>query len=172
MSQQNQNSKNRLGLNLFEANLKRHPSVKGLFDEDGNMKTPSDSKDEYLLLSIYNKNETNDTLHYKGVDNNEEEDKDKENNNKKETMPVQINRVEEKLVNNKETFYVEMNEEDKKEIIRAKEEKKNQMSQFSQPLSYEFNDTQKKFDEDVTDAISKGKEYTEIEDKFKDQLKK
>ena len=29
-------SKNRLGLNLFEANLKRHPSVKGLFDEDGN----------------------------------------------------------------------------------------------------------------------------------------
>ena len=46
------------------------------------------------------------------------------------------------------------------------------MSQFSQPLTYEFNDTQKKFDEDVTDAISKGKEYTEIEDKFKDQLKK
>ena len=108
MNQQNHHSKNRLGLNLFEANLKRHPSVKGLFDEDGNMKTPSDSKDEYLLLSINNQNENNDTLHYKGVDNDEGQDEgqdeDKENNNKKETMPVQINRVEEKLVNNIERY--------------------------------------------------------------------
>ena len=176
MNQQNHHSKNRLGLNLFEANLKRHPSVKGLFDEDGNMKTPSDSKDEYLLLSINNQNENNDTLHYKGVDNDEGQDEgqdeDKENNNKKETMPVQINRVEEKLVNNKETFYVEMNEEDKKEIIRTKKENKKQMSKFSKPLSYEFNDTQKKFDEDINNAIFKGKEYSEIEEKFKDQLKK
>ena len=50
MIKKNDSSKNRLGLNLFEANLKRHPSVKGLFDEDGNMKCPKDSKDELLLL--------------------------------------------------------------------------------------------------------------------------
>ena len=39
-------SKGRLGLNLFEANLKRHPSVKGLFDEKGNKKSPVDSKND------------------------------------------------------------------------------------------------------------------------------
>ena len=42
----------------------------------------------------------------------------------------------------------------------------------TKPLSYEFNDTQKKFDKDITDAISKGNEYTEIEVKFINQLKK
>ena len=173
MSQNTNNSKNRLGLNLFEANLKRHPSVKGLFDENGNMKIPTNSNDEYLLFNISNKDGTNDTLHYIGVAKNEEEHSDKENNDKKEVMPVQINRVEENVVNNKKTFFEEMNEEDKKEIIRTKEEKTKQMSKLpSQPLSYEFNDTQKEFDKDVTDAMSKGKEYEVIEEKFINQLKK
>ena len=44
MIKKNDSSKNRLGLNLFEANLKRHPSVKGLFDEDGNIKCQKYSK--------------------------------------------------------------------------------------------------------------------------------
>ena len=48
-------SKSRLGLNLFETNLKRHPSVKGLFDEHGNKKSASNSKNEVLLLNIDNK---------------------------------------------------------------------------------------------------------------------
>ena len=170
MSQKKENSKNRLGLNLFEANLKRHPSVKGLFDEDGNMKSPTDSNDEFLLLSIA---KNNDTLHFIGVKDNEKKDENQQNNDKKQIMPVKINRVEEKVVNNKETFFVEMNEEDKKEIIKAKAQKKKPMSKFSgQPLSYEFNDTQKEFDKDITDAMSKGKEYEEIEEKFKDHLKK
>jgi hypothetical protein len=173
MSQKTQNSKNRLGLNLFEANLKRHPSVKGLFDENGNMKIPTNSNNEYLVFNVSNKDGTNDTIHYIGVDKNEEENSDEENNNKKEVMPVQINRVEEKVVNNKDTFFVEMNDEDKKEIIRIKEEKTKQMSKkTSKPLSYEFNDTQKEFDKDVTDAMSKGKEYEVIEEKFINQLKK
>ena len=42
----------------------------------------------------------------------------------------------------------------------------------SEPLNYEFNDKQKKFDKDITDAMSKGEEYTKIEEKFSDQLKK
>ena len=172
MNLKNDNSKNRLGLNLFEANLKRHPSVKGLFDEEGNIKTPIDSKDEFLLLNINNNND-NVGLKYIGNDDNKNDSKDQENCNKKETMPVKINRVEEKQVNNKETFFVEMSEEEKREIIKAKAEKKKTMSKFaSQPLSYEFNDSQKKFDKDITDAMSKGKEYNEIEDKFKNQLKK
>ena len=58
-------SKNKLSLNLFEANLKRHPSVKGLFDEKGDLKNPTDSKSEFLLLNINNNidekdNEVND----------------------------------------------------------------------------------------------------------------
>ena len=170
-------SKNRLAVNLYEANLKRHPSVKGLFDEDGNMKSPTDSKDEFLLLNILNRNEkeTDNINNNNGEDENEENNKDKhkENEEKKRTMSVKINRVEEKMVNNKDTFYVEMNDEEKNEILKKKKENIKPMSKFStKPLSYEFNDTQKKFDKDVTDAMSKGKEYTEIEGKFINQLKK
>ena len=55
----------------------------------------------------------------------------------------------------------------KEEKVKIKKENIKPMSKFStKPLSYEFNDTQKKFDKDVTDAMSKGKEYTEIEGKF------
>ena len=170
-------SKNRLAVNLYEANLKRHPSVKGLFDEDGNMKSPTDSKDEFLLLNILNRNEkeTDNINNNNGEDENEENNKDKhkENEEKKRTMSVKINRVEEKIVNNKDTFYVEMNDEEKNEILKKKKENIKPMSKFStKPLSYEFNDTQKKFDKDVTDAMSKGKEYKEIEGKFVNQLKK
>ena len=43
-------SKGKLGLNLFEKNLKRHPSVKGLFDDQGNKKLASNSKNEFLVL--------------------------------------------------------------------------------------------------------------------------
>ena len=171
-------SKNRLAVNLYEANLKRHPSVKGLFDEDGNMKSPTDSKDEFLLLNIPNRNEKEtDYINNNNnkEDENEENNKDKqqENNEKKRIMSVKINRVEEKLVNNKDTFYVEMNDEEKNEILKKKKENMKPKSKLStMPLSYEFNDTQKKFDKDITDAMSKGKEYTEIEGKFINQLKK
>ena len=80
MSQKTQNSKNRLGLNLFEANLKRHPSVKGLFDENGNMKIPTNSNNEYLVFNVSNKDGTNDTIHYIGVDKKEEENSDEKKN--------------------------------------------------------------------------------------------
>ena len=168
MSKKNQNSKNKLCLNLFEANLQRHPSVKGLFDEDGNMKTPSDSKDEFFILNIDNKSdekESNDTSNINPDEENEEKDKEK-----KLTIPVKINRVEEKIVNNKETFFIEMNNENKYEILKKFGDNYN--SKHGKPLSYGFNDSQKKFDKDITDAISKGKEYSEIEGKFVNQLKK
>ena len=166
MKKKTEKSKNKLSLNLFEANLKRHPSVKCLFDEDGNMKKPKDSKDECLLLNIDNKSEkeSNDTSN-----NNEENE---ENNEKKRTMSVKINRVQEKIVDNKETFYVEMDDKEMKEFINTKPNKEKVISKFSEPLNYEFNDNQKKFDKDITEAMSKGKEYHEIEGKFLNQLKK
>ena len=45
-------------------------------------------------------------------------------------------------------------------------------SKSSKPLDYRFTDSQNKFDKDVTEAISKGKDYNEIEGKFVNQLKK
>ena len=168
MNKKKENSKNKLCLNLFEANLQRHPSVKGLFDEDGNMKAPTDSKDEFFILNIDNKSdekESNDTSNINPDEENEEKDKDK-----KLTIPVKINRVEEKIVNNKETFFIEMNDENRYEIF--KKLGNNYNSKMGKPFSYAFNDSQKKFDKDITDAISKGKEYSEIEGKFVNQLKK
>ena len=156
-------SKNKLSLNLFEANLKRHPSVKGLFDENGELKNPTDSKNEFLLLNIINQSDEKDN---DINDVNKGEVKKKRN----ASLPIKIDRVKEKIVDNKETFYVEMNDENRKEILNKNIEKKK--SKFSQPLSYEFNDSQKKLDKDVTNAMSEGKEYSEIEIKFVNHLKK
>ena len=158
-------SKNKLSLNLFEANLKRHPSVKGLFDENGDLKNPSDSKNEFLFLNI--NNQSNEKESSDVTDANEVDEKKKGYS----SMPVKIDRVKEKLVDNKETFYIEMNDENKKEILINKNFDKKK-SKFSKPLSYEFDDSQKEFDKDVTDAMSKGKDYGEIEIKFMGQLKK
>ena len=158
MSTKSDSKRNKLSLNLFESNLKRHPSVKCLFDEEGKKKNPSDSKDEYLLLNIDNKS-TNDASN-----NGEEEIEEKEISFKKKerklSIPVQINRVEEKIVDNKETFYVEMDENNKKEILGKNKLKNN--DKVGMPLSYGFNESQRKFDKDVTEAISKGKTYSEI----------
>ena len=156
-------SKNKLSLNLFEANLKRHPSVKGLFDEKGDLKNPTDSKNELLLLNINNEIDEKD---------NDINDINKGDVKKKRnaSLPIKIDRVKEKIVDNKETFYVEMNDENRKEILNKNIEKKK--SKFSQPLSYEFNDSQKQLDKDVTNAMSEGKEYSEIEIKFVNHLKK
>lgn len=169
MDKKNDKPKSKLSIDLF-ANLQRHPSVKGLFDEDGKMKTPSDSKDEYLLLAVNNKNEQSNII---PEDNNNKNIKDDNNKEKKRTsIPVKINRVEEKLVDNKETFFVEMNDEQRKEILKKNNDKRNSNSKLGKPLSYEFNQSQKEFDKDVTDAMSKGTEYKEIEGKFANQLKK
>ena len=168
MNTKNDTKRNKLSLNLFESNLKRHPSVKCLFDEEGKKKNPSDSKDEYLLLNIDNKS-TNDASN-----NGEEEIEEKEISFKKKgrrlSIPVQINRVEEKIVDNKETFYVEMDENNKNEILSKNKLKKT--DKVGIPLSYGFNESQRKFDKDVTEAISKGKTYSEIEEKFSNHLKK
>jgi len=180
----NDNSKNKLGLNLFEHNLKRHPSVKGLFDEDGNRKSSTESKDEVLLLNIENKNgkDSDNTINNKQeneigekeIDDIKEKD---EINGEKEimrTMSVKINRVEEKFVDNRISLYEEMNDENRKDMIKEKNKSLKIASKHrgSKPLVYGFGDLQKKFDEDITRAISKGTDYQEIEGKFVNQLKK
>ena len=181
-------SKNRLGLNLFEANLKRHPSVKGLFDEKGNKKSPVDSKNEVLLLNVDNKSEkeSNDTSKNQDdeleekikdidLDNEEEKDDNKDNTFHKDNIKqisVTINRVQEKLVDNTASFFTELNEEEKKQIIRNREKyKTTTKNKLSVPLSYEFDEKQKELDKNITEAMSKGKNLEEIEDNLKNKIK-
>ena len=181
-------SKGHLGLNLFEANLKRHPSVKGLFDEKGNKKSPVDSKNEVLLLNVDNKSEkeSNDTSKNQDdeleekikdidLDNEEEKDDNKDNTFHKDNIKqisVTINRVQEKLVDNTASFFTELNDEEKKQIIRNREKyKTKKKNKLSVPLSYEFDEKQKELDKNITEAMSKGKNLEEIEDNLKNKIK-
>ena len=196
MNKKNESSKNKLSLNLFEANLKRHPSVKCLFDEDGKKKTSQKSNNELLLLNIDNKNEKENKEKNNGngeeeesyekkkikelekeiekIENEKRRKQNKQNKEKKEkrTMSVQINRVEEKMVDNKDTFFVEMSEEERKEILKKKFDQKKSSKFLIKPLKYGFNEEQEEFDKSITEAISIGKDYNEIEKKFSDLLKK
>ena len=160
-------------------------------------KTSQKSNNELLLLNIEHKTEKEHNE--KNTGNGEEEEsyekrkikelekeiekienekrrkQNKPNKEKKEkrTMSVQINRVEEKMVDNKDTFFVEMNEEERREILRKKFDFQKKSSKFLiKPLKYGFNEEQEEFDKSITEAISKGKDYNEIEQKFSDQLKK
>ena len=175
-------SKNRLGLNLFEANLKRHPSVKGLFDEKGNKKSPVDSKNEVLILNADNKSEkdSNDTSKnqeeeldekFKDIDLDNEDEKDESKSHKEiNKISVTINRVQEKLVDNSDTYFTELNDKEKKQIIINRDKFKSAKNNLSVPLSYEFDDTQKEIDKNITEAMSKGKNFEQIEDKLKNKL--
>ena len=64
-----------------------------------------------------------------------------------------------------------MNEEDKNQIIKNNQINSKNLN-VSKPLSYKFDEKQKKFDDNITEAISKGKDYTIIENQFEEQLKK
>ena len=181
-------SKNRLGLNLFETNLKRHPSVKGLFDEDGKKKKSQiNSKNELLILNVDNKSEkeSDDTSNNHEEENEKEknlekeidlEEKDLKIENKKEKLtaiPVVINRVEEKEVDNTNSFFTELNDSEIKQIHKNREKfKTNITNKIVVPLKYGFDNTQNELDKNITYAMSKGQKYEHIENKFKHQLKK
>ena len=167
-------SKGKLGLNLFEKNLKRHPSVKGLFDEQGNKKSPSNSKNEFLILNTTNKNNDSnnnqlDELKKKLKDLEQEDEKENNIDSKEifksDPISVKINRVEEKEVDNANSYFTELNEDEKKQIIKNNEKyntKKNY--NLSVPLSYEFSNEQKELDKFITESISIGKNFNEIND--------
>ena len=176
-------SKGRLGLNLFETNLKRHPSVKGLFDEKGNKKAPSNSKNELLTLSADNKSEKNSDDTDKSQEEKQEEktmdieqgyEKGKNENNNNgfiKTFTVAINRVEEKPVDNTTSFFTELDDEEKQQIIKNRDKYKTSKTNLSVPLSYEFNEEQKELDKHITEQMSKGKNFEEIESNLKYQTK-
>ena len=118
MNNKNEKSNNKLGFKLFEAeaDLQRHPSVKGLYDEEGNLMIPSKSNDEFFILDIKKRIEKNSNTNNSN-NKNEDNGKEKENDTKNR-MSVKINRVKEKAVDYKDTFYVEMNDEEKKKYFK------------------------------------------------------
>ena len=165
-------SNGKLGLNLFQMNLKRHPSVKGLFDDKGNKKSASNSKNEFLILNTAYKN--NDSNNIQSNELNEklkdfEKEEEKENNIdsteafKSNPISVKINRVEEKEVDNSNSYFTELNDEEMKEIKKNnKKYNNNKNNNLSVPLSYEFSKEQKKIDKFITTSMSKGKNFNEI----------
>ena len=58
-------SKNKLSLNLFEANLERHPSIKGLYDENGKEIPIKYIKKKYK--TIIGKNEAEELAQREGL---------------------------------------------------------------------------------------------------------
>ena len=64
-----------------------------------------------------------------------------------------------------------MNDEEKKQIIQNKEKYKKTNNKLVAPLSYKFDKSQKELDKDITQAISQGKNFDEIESKLKYQTK-
>ena len=173
-------SKGRLGLNLFEKNLKRHPSVKGLFDENGNIKTASNSKNEFMILNADNKSDDSTKNQSNELDEKlkeYEKEEEKENVDTKEILKsnpisVQINRVEEKEVDNSHSYFTELDSEEKKQFINNNKKYKSSKNTLSVPLSYEFNDEQKKIDKQIVEAMSQGKNLEQIQEKLKLKDKK
>ena len=146
----NPNKRSRLYINKIEANLNRHPSAKSLFDEMGNKKNPSDDsnseKDFYSCTIEYN-SENNNNIKY-------------------ENFLIKIDKCDFKMLDEKETFYVkdDINNINNTEVYNNKN--------IIKPLTYQFNDSQKKFDDEVTKEMAQGKDYKSIEKKFLSILKK
>ena len=91
---------------------------------------------------------------------------------KSNPISVQINRVEEKEVDNSNSYFTELDNEEKKQIINNNKKYKTNKNNLSVPLSYEFNDEQKKIDQQIIEAMSKGKNLDQIEEKLKLKDKK
>ena len=87
----------RLSVDKMEEDPKRHPSVKGLFDEQGNK----------IIISKDMINNANDYFSFKVKVKNGD---NTESNNLNENILVQIDKCENKIADNKETFFIENKE--------------------------------------------------------------
>lgn len=99
-------SKQKLGFEIEDHSLKKHPSVKSLFDENGNQKVPSENISTDLLTFKVNTNRNGSNNHVPekicGDDNIKEVKKETTN------IAIKINTCENKFVDVKETFYQEV----------------------------------------------------------------
>ena len=99
MSKEPENNRNyrklkRLSIDKIEEDPKRHPSVKGLYDEKGNK----------IIITKDMINNANNLFSFKVK---VKKDDNAELNNSNDNILVQIDKCENKIVDDKETFFVE-----------------------------------------------------------------
>lgn len=146
-------TKKKLDINRIEASLIRHPSVKSLFDDEGNQKIPSNdiNKNNLYIFNIKN--------------NDIKDDEDIMPKTKIETnVFVKIDKCEHKIVDNTETFFVDSG-------IKNNVVSKSTKTIIEKPAMYRFSNEQKELDDEVTKDMSEGKDYEIIEQKFLGLLK-
>ena len=142
-----------LSLKKEEQNLEKHPSMKTFFNQIKEKKE-------------FEKNNNNNINIMEIV---EDEDEEINNNNdikKNNNIKINIIECEYKLKDDKETFFVEANN-NKSVIYNIYKNKIN-----NKALNYELTKNQKKLDEKITKEINEGKEYNIIEKNFVGLLKK
>ena len=142
-----------LSLKKEEQNLEKHPSMKTFFNQIKEKKE-------------FEKNNNNNINIMEIV---EDEDEEINNNNdikKNNNIKINIIECEYKLKDDKETFFVEANN-NKSVIYNIYKKKIN-----NKALNYELTKNQKKLDEKITKEINEGKEYNIIEKNFVGLLKK
>ena len=81
---------------------------------------------------IFNRNEkeTDNTNNNNGENKMKKKGIIKKMKGKNQTISIKINRVEEKMVNNKDIFYVEMKDEEKKDILRKEVKRQSRCQNF------------------------------------------
>ena len=142
----NKVSKNRLFL-AKDSNIERHPSVKNLLNQINNP--------EPIPINNYK------------INNNILISTDNENSQKSNiNIGINIIPCEHKIVDEKESFFIESNENN--HILKNSMNKLN----IPKPSFYTLNEEQQKLDKKITNLMEEGKDYITIEKQFKDVLKK
>ena len=144
----------KLSIEPLKANLIRHPSVKSLFDDNGNQKIPSNETNNSNELYTFN-------IKNSDIENDEEI---KQKTNIETNVLIKIDKCEHKIVDNTETFFVDTGVTNP--VISNSTKNINE-----KPAMYKFNNQQRELDDEVTKDMSEGKDYEIIEQKFLGLLK-
>ena len=142
----NKVSRKRLALIKEDPSVIKHPSIKNLLNQINN-------PEPIPFINNINVNNINQ-IHY-------------DNKNLQTNMGINIITCEHKLIDDKDTFFVQAKENSNKKRIENKNNLKIKKSIF-----YEFNDEQKKLDKKITNLMEDGKDYKIIEKQFQGLLKK
>ena len=142
----NKVSRKRLALIKEDPSVIKHPSIKNLLNQINN-------PEPIPFINNINVNNINQ-IHY-------------DNKNLQNNVGINIITCDHKLIDDKDTFFVQANENSSKKRIENKNNLKIKKSIF-----YEFNDEQKKLDKKITNLMEDGKDYKIIEKQFQGLLKK
>ena len=89
-----------------------------------------------------------------------------------ENIMIKIDKCDHKIVDTKETFYIEAENNVNVNINTDSYDTINKNEKIIKPLFYELNNCQKLIDEEITKEMAEGKDYKVIEQKFLSLLKR